>query len=161
MHSKLDKTNAKPTKSFVVPTKSFVILFNGFKSFVILFKERSGSLKVTWILKQMIWYYRVVCNTCRLSLFTVNQRFKSCPIIELPTSSGIFISKQQYIFLQDCFQYCVFVIFKNPEKYVCFLFTPLSFSFLENARWAPTHALTQPWYFKVFTDDGRQQLRSV
>ena len=29
---------------------------------------------------------------------------------------------------------------------------------LENARWAPTHALTQPWYFKVFMGDGRNKL---
>ncbi len=25
---------------------------------------------------------------------------------------------------------------------------------LENARWAPTHALTQPWRFTVFAEDG-------
>jgi nitroreductase len=25
---------------------------------------------------------------------------------------------------------------------------------LENARWAPTHKLTQPWRFKVFMEDG-------
>lgn len=30
---------------------------------------------------------------------------------------------------------------------------------LEAARWAPTHRLTEPWYFVVFeTPDGRQQL---
>ena len=29
---------------------------------------------------------------------------------------------------------------------------------LENARWAPTHALTQPWQFKVFTEAGLQKL---
>ena len=25
---------------------------------------------------------------------------------------------------------------------------------LENARWAPSHKLTQPWYYKVFMGDG-------
>ena len=29
---------------------------------------------------------------------------------------------------------------------------------LENARWAPTHKLTQPWYFKIFQGDGLQKL---
>lgn len=29
---------------------------------------------------------------------------------------------------------------------------------LENANWAPTHALTEPWRFKVFTQNGLQQL---
>lgn len=29
---------------------------------------------------------------------------------------------------------------------------------LENARWAPTHKLTQPWHFVVFTGDGLQKL---
>jgi nitroreductase len=29
---------------------------------------------------------------------------------------------------------------------------------LENANWAPTHALTEPWRFKVFTGNGLQQL---
>ncbi|MBL4651621.1 MAG: nitroreductase [Flavobacteriales bacterium] len=29
---------------------------------------------------------------------------------------------------------------------------------LENARWAPTHGLTQPWFFKVFMGDGLQKL---
>lgn len=29
---------------------------------------------------------------------------------------------------------------------------------LENANWAPTHGLTQPWRFKVFTDDGLKKL---
>lgn len=29
---------------------------------------------------------------------------------------------------------------------------------LENANWAPTHALTEPWRFKVFTEGGLQQL---
>lgn len=29
---------------------------------------------------------------------------------------------------------------------------------LENARWAPTHKMTQPWYFKVFMGDGLQTL---
>lgn len=29
---------------------------------------------------------------------------------------------------------------------------------LENANWAPTHGLTQPWRFKVFTDSGLEKL---
>jgi len=29
---------------------------------------------------------------------------------------------------------------------------------LENARWAPTHGMTQPWYFKVFYGAGIQRL---
>ena len=29
---------------------------------------------------------------------------------------------------------------------------------LENANWAPTHGLTQPWRFKVFTEAGLQKL---
>tara|TARA_B110000467_G_C18273579_1_gene453961 strand:- start:525 stop:1142 length:618 start_codon:yes stop_codon:yes gene_type:complete len=29
---------------------------------------------------------------------------------------------------------------------------------LENARWAPTHGLTQPWSFKVFMDKGLNKL---
>lgn len=29
---------------------------------------------------------------------------------------------------------------------------------LENANWAPTHALTEPWRFRVFTGSGLQQL---
>tara|TARA_R110002072_G_scaffold301400_2_gene481053 strand:+ start:13840 stop:14427 length:588 start_codon:yes stop_codon:yes gene_type:complete len=29
---------------------------------------------------------------------------------------------------------------------------------LNNAQWAPTHGNTQPWRFKVFTDQGRNQL---
>ena len=29
---------------------------------------------------------------------------------------------------------------------------------LENANWAPTHALTEPWRFSVFTGNGLQQL---
>ena len=29
---------------------------------------------------------------------------------------------------------------------------------LENANWAPTHGLTQPWRFKVFTDGGLPKL---
>lgn len=29
---------------------------------------------------------------------------------------------------------------------------------LDNARWAPTHGLTQPWYFKIFTEAGLQLL---
>lgn len=29
---------------------------------------------------------------------------------------------------------------------------------LSNATWAPTHGLTQPWRFKVFTDEGLKKL---
>ena len=29
---------------------------------------------------------------------------------------------------------------------------------LENARWAPTHKMTQPWHFKVFMGEGLQKL---
>ena len=29
---------------------------------------------------------------------------------------------------------------------------------LENASWAPTHGMTEPWRFFVFTGDGRQRL---
>lgn len=29
---------------------------------------------------------------------------------------------------------------------------------LENANWAPTHALTEPWRFRVFTQGGLQEL---
>ena len=29
---------------------------------------------------------------------------------------------------------------------------------LESARWAPSHGLTQPWFFKVFYGKGRQKL---
>ncbi|MDJ0691386.1 MAG: nitroreductase [Xenococcaceae cyanobacterium MO_188.B32] len=29
---------------------------------------------------------------------------------------------------------------------------------LENANWAPTHGLTQPWRFKVFTENGLKKL---
>ena len=29
---------------------------------------------------------------------------------------------------------------------------------LQSAIWAPTHGQTQPWRFKVFTEDGRQKL---
>lgn len=29
---------------------------------------------------------------------------------------------------------------------------------LENASWAPNHGLTQPWRFKVFTDEGLNKL---
>ncbi len=29
---------------------------------------------------------------------------------------------------------------------------------LENANWAPTHGMTQPWRFTVFAEDGRQRL---
>ncbi|MEM9272090.1 MAG: nitroreductase [Cyanobacteria bacterium P01_F01_bin.143] len=36
----------------------------------------------------------------------------------------------------------------------------LVWQILENAGWAPTHGLTQPWRFKVFTDDGLEELAS-
>ncbi|RFC42856.1 MAG: Nitroreductase [Verrucomicrobia bacterium] len=29
---------------------------------------------------------------------------------------------------------------------------------LENANWAPTHGMTQPWRFKVYEEDGREPL---
>lgn len=29
---------------------------------------------------------------------------------------------------------------------------------LENANWAPTHGMTEPWRFKIFQGDGRQRL---
>ena len=29
---------------------------------------------------------------------------------------------------------------------------------LENANWAPTHGLTEPWRFNVFTDEGLRKL---
>ncbi|MFB6307090.1 MAG: nitroreductase, partial [Flavobacteriales bacterium] len=32
---------------------------------------------------------------------------------------------------------------------------------LENARWAPTHGMTQPWRFKVFIDEGREKLANA
>lgn len=28
---------------------------------------------------------------------------------------------------------------------------------LENARWAPTHGLTQPWFFKIFCNEGKKK----
>ena len=31
-------------------------------------------------------------------------------------------------------------------------------SILENANWAPTHGMTEPWRFFIFTGDGRQRL---
>jgi len=31
---------------------------------------------------------------------------------------------------------------------------------LNNARWAPTHGMTQPWRFKVFMDKGLEKLSS-
>lgn len=34
----------------------------------------------------------------------------------------------------------------------------LVWQILDNANWAPTHGLTQPWRFKVFTDEGKNQL---
>ncbi len=32
---------------------------------------------------------------------------------------------------------------------------------LENARWAPTHRMTQPWRFKVFMEEGREKLSQL
>ncbi len=29
---------------------------------------------------------------------------------------------------------------------------------LENANWAPTHGMTQPWRFKIYEEDGREKL---
>lgn len=34
----------------------------------------------------------------------------------------------------------------------------LVWQILENANWSPTHGLTQPWRFKVFTDSGLEKL---
>ncbi|MDJ0592145.1 MAG: nitroreductase [Pleurocapsa sp. MO_226.B13] len=34
----------------------------------------------------------------------------------------------------------------------------LVWQILENANWAPTHGLTQPWRYKVFTDSGLEKL---
>ncbi|WP_186376053.1 nitroreductase family protein, partial [Hyella patelloides] len=34
----------------------------------------------------------------------------------------------------------------------------LVWQILGNANWAPTHGLTQPWRFKVFTDSGLEKL---
>jgi nitroreductase len=34
----------------------------------------------------------------------------------------------------------------------------LVWQILENANWAPTHGLTQPWRFKVFTGSGLEKL---
>lgn len=34
----------------------------------------------------------------------------------------------------------------------------LIWQILDNANWAPTHGLTQPWRFKVFTDRGLEKL---
>ncbi len=36
--------------------------------------------------------------------------------------------------------------------------TRLLASILENANWAPTHGMTEPWRFFVFTGDGRKRL---
>lgn len=35
---------------------------------------------------------------------------------------------------------------------------PLITTLLENANWAPTHGLTEPWRFHVFQDDSRRAL---
>ena len=32
---------------------------------------------------------------------------------------------------------------------------------LENARWAPTHGMTQPWHFKVYMEEGRKELSKM
>ncbi|MEM7011087.1 MAG: nitroreductase [Verrucomicrobiota bacterium] len=32
---------------------------------------------------------------------------------------------------------------------------------LENANWAPTHGMTEPWRFKIFERDGREKLASA
>lgn len=31
-------------------------------------------------------------------------------------------------------------------------------SILENANWAPTHGMTEPWRFTIFTEDAREEL---
>jgi len=47
----------------------------------------------------------------------------------------------------------------KPEKYTS---EPVSEGIineiLENARWAPTHGMNQPWRFKVFVGEGRKLL---
>ena len=32
---------------------------------------------------------------------------------------------------------------------------------LENANWAPTHGMTEPWRFKIFEGDGREKLAAA
>lgn len=32
---------------------------------------------------------------------------------------------------------------------------------LEVSRWAPTHKLTQPWFFRVYMGQGKEKLRSI
>ena len=32
---------------------------------------------------------------------------------------------------------------------------------LENANWAPTHKLTEPWRFMIFCDEGKQEFLSI
>jgi nitroreductase len=38
---------------------------------------------------------------------------------------------------------------------------PMLMQCLENATWAPTHGLTQPWRFKIYTGDSRQLLAAA
>ena len=45
--------------------------------------------------------------------------------------------------------------FMDPEKPVD---ATLLDTLLENANWAPTHGLTEPWRFTVFTGSARQKL---
>ena len=45
--------------------------------------------------------------------------------------------------------------FMDPEKPVD---ATLVDTLLENANWAPTHGLTEPWRFTVFTGSARQKL---
>lgn len=46
----------------------------------------------------------------------------------------------------------------KPERYTgVAVADEIVHEMLENARWAPTHALTEPWRFFVFTGDGLQK----
>jgi len=46
----------------------------------------------------------------------------------------------------------------KPERYIgSAVSDAIVHEMLENARWAPTHALTEPWRFFVFTGDGLQK----
>src|SRR5687767_12071401 len=44
----------------------------------------------------------------------------------------------------------------KPEKFIKGKIVPdeVIHQILENARWAPTHGLTQPWEFVVFSGEG-------
>ena len=48
-----------------------------------------------------------------------------------------------------------------PEKYTGHIIRrEIIEAIIHNATWAPTHGLTQPWRFKVFTGDSLQRLGS-